>query len=124
MIETASYEHLVDELKGFCSLTDSMRREIERLREENKRLKLENFVMKGVLAGKNEQAEAQAMTSRTRLVICKTDAALEHLKKEYCEIGSLSERGLPMEQGDTMVARDSLLTAGFEFGEDFYIRKV
>lgn len=63
----------------------------------------------------------------THLVVCKNPKALEHLYKEEtccCLIAAASERGEPVEQGDALVARDELQEAGFEWGKDFYLKKV
>ena len=63
----------------------------------------------------------------THLVVCKNPKALEHLYKEEtccCLIASASKRGEPVGQGDALVARDELIAAGFEWGKDFYLKKV
>lgn len=63
----------------------------------------------------------------THLVVCKNSKALAHLYKEEtccCLIASASQRGEPVEQGDALVARDELQSAGFVWGKDFYLKKV
>lgn len=65
--------------------------------------------------------------SGTHLVVCINPKALEHLYKEEtccCLIATKSKRGEPVEQGDALVARDELLEAGFEWGKDFYLKKI
>lgn len=60
----------------------------------------------------------------THLVICKNSDTLQFLKREELIIGFHSEKGIPVGQGDALVARDELIEAGFEWGKDFYIKKV
>ena len=63
----------------------------------------------------------------THLVVCKNPKALEHLYTEEtccCLIAAKSKRGEPVSQGDALVARDELEQAGFEWGKDFYLKKV
>jgi len=60
----------------------------------------------------------------THLVVCKNPEALEFLKKEEMIIGRWAEKGKSMEVGDAMLARDELIEAGFEWGIDFYLKKV
>ena len=59
----------------------------------------------------------------THYVKCKTPEALAFLKKEWVLLGLWSEKEKPMTVGDAMVAKDSLLEAGFEWGKDFYLLK-
>jgi len=60
----------------------------------------------------------------THLVVCKNPKALKFLKEEELIIGVWSEKGKPMSVGDAMVARDELQEAGFEWGKDFYLKKI
>ena len=63
----------------------------------------------------------------THLVVCKNPEALAHLYTEEtccCIIAAKSERGEAVGQGDALVARDELQAAGFEWGKDFYLKKV
>lgn len=60
-------------------------------------------------------------------VICKNPKALERLYEEdtcCCLIASASKQGKPVSQGDALVARDELIASGFEWGKDFYLKKV
>ena len=61
------------------------------------------------------------MTNQTHLVVCKTNAALEYLKKAYSVAGNLSEKGRPMSKRQAMLAWDVLLAEGFECPSDFYL---
>ncbi len=64
---------------------------------------------------------------KTHLVVCKNPKALEHLYKPvFCcsLIAHASEKGKPVLQGDALIARDELLKAGFEWGKDFYLKKI
>ena len=60
----------------------------------------------------------------THLVVCKNARALEYLIGESVLIGLLSRDGKPMGQGDALYARDELINGGFEWGKDFYLKKV
>ncbi len=61
---------------------------------------------------------------KTHFIICKNPKALDNLKEEFCLLGLASEKGRPVSQGDALVARDTLLENGFEWGADFYLKKV
>lgn len=58
----------------------------------------------------------------THLVVCKNPQALQHLMNEWFLIGRFSSAGKPMSQGDALVARDTLLEAGYKWGTDFYLK--
>ena len=63
----------------------------------------------------------------THLVVCINPKVLDHLfTDDSCcfLIAHKSSNGEPVEQGDALVARDELLNAGFEWGKDFYLKKV
>ena len=60
----------------------------------------------------------------THLIICKNPKALEFLIDEEIIIGHHAKNGIPVEQGDALVARDELQEAGFVWGKDFYLKKV
>lgn len=61
--------------------------------------------------------------SGTHFVICKNPKALDCLIDEWCLIGWMSRNGKSMEVGDALLARDTLLENGFEWGKDFYLKK-
>lgn len=46
------------------------------------------------------------------------------LIEESCLIGFHARDGKPMSQGDALVGRDILQEAGFQFGTDFYLKKL
>ena len=54
------------------------------------------------------------MSELTHLIICKNPKALEHLEREIVLVGHHSRNGVPVSQGDALVARDELKEAGFE----------
>ncbi len=60
----------------------------------------------------------------THLLIVKTEAARVLLRKEQPIIAEMSELGHAMECGDAMVAKEDLVAGGFEWGKNFYIRRV
>ena len=60
----------------------------------------------------------------THLVVCKYPKALKFLEEEEIIIGHHARNGIPVGQGDALVARDELQEAGFEWGKDFYLKKV
>ena len=61
---------------------------------------------------------------KTHLIVCTNPEALKYLEAEEIIIGSHARRGIPVGQGDAMVARDELQEQGFKWGKDFYIKKV
>ena len=60
----------------------------------------------------------------THFIVCKNQRALEFLKEDSILLGLAAEKNKAVCQGDALVARDILLEEGFEWGEDFYLRKV
>ncbi len=66
--------------------------------------------------------------SGTHLVVDKSDKIIPY----YPYIGGLwanlvinhIEKGILFEQGDAMVIRNELQAAGFEWGKDFYLKKI
>ncbi len=63
----------------------------------------------------------------THLIVCKNPKALERLFDEdtCCELIAIkTKKGIPVSQGDAMVARDELVKSGFCWGKDFFIKKV
>ena len=60
----------------------------------------------------------------THLVVCKNPDALAYLIEESFLIGLRSRKGKPMTQGDALVARDILKEANFQWGKDFYIKRI
>ena len=60
----------------------------------------------------------------THLIIYKNPKALKFLMEEEIIIGHHARNGIPVSQGDALVARDELQEAGFEWGKDFYLKKV
>jgi len=63
-------------------------------------------------------------TMCTHYIVCKNQKALEFLKEDSVLLGFAAERNKAVCQGDALCARDILLEEGFEWGKDFYLRKV
>lgn len=60
----------------------------------------------------------------TYLIICKNQKAIELLKKDSILLGISAEKNITVSQGDALCARDILQEEGFEWGKDFYLRKI
>lgn len=64
------------------------------------------------------------MSGGTHLLVVKSELAMKCLEEEHFLIAAISKCGDLLMGGDAMVARDFLVESGFQWGRDFYIRKM
>ena len=60
----------------------------------------------------------------THYIVCNNQIAVDFLKEELILLGIAANKNKAVCQGDALCARDILLEGGFEWGTDFYLKKV